>query len=378
MASRRLSPAAKVGQLFMVGFEGTTVTPELRGWMREFAWGGLIIFGRNVVSPAQLAALTQALQETAQAEVGMPLLIAVDQEGGRVARLPAPFTAFPSAATLGATGSPALVRRVAAAIGRELAAVGINMDMAPVLDVLTNPANTVIGDRAFSGDPAAVARLGTAFMHGLHAAGVLATGKHFPGHGATQLDSHVAQPLCERSREQLRRCELRPFRAAVAAGIAALMTAHVVYPAWDARAPATLSPHLVTRLLRQAIGYDGVVISDDLEMAGVTQGLPWEEVPLLALRAGVDVLLICHHPERQAQAHRRLLRALQAGELPEAAVDRAVARIHRLKQRLAQLRRAVAEPPALDCIGSAAHHALADAVRASARRTAEAEECHDA
>ena len=174
-----LSLEEKIGQLFMVGFEGTEVTPELAAWMETYGWGGVILFARNVKSPAQLQALTHDLQ-TSQRRDQLPLLIAVDQEGGRVARLKAPFTAFPSAAMLGQIGSEPLAYQVGQALGRELRAVGITMDMAPVLDVLTNPVNTVIGDRAFSTDPHCVARQGVAFMQGMYAAGILAVGKHFP------------------------------------------------------------------------------------------------------------------------------------------------------------------------------------------------------
>jgi len=191
MRETNLSLAEKVGQLFMVGFEGTGVTPELTAWMETYGWGGVILFGRNVESPGQLLALTHGLQ-TAPRRGSLPLLIAVDQEGGRVARLKAPFTAFPSAATVGQTCSEPLAYEVGRALGRELRAVGINMAMAPVLDVLTNPANTVIGDRAFSTNPQWVARQGVAFIQGMYAAGILAVGKHFPGHGDTRLDSHVA------------------------------------------------------------------------------------------------------------------------------------------------------------------------------------------
>src|SRR5215510_7164922 len=329
-----LSLTEKIGQLFMVGFEGTEVTPELEVWLATYGWGGMIIFGRNVESPAQLLALTHGLQAAARAHGHPPLLIAVDQEGGRVARLKAPFTIFPSAAIVGQTGSEQPAYNVGEAIATELRAVGINMDMAPVLDVRTNPANTVIGDRAFSTEPQGVARLGTAFMRGMHAAGVLSVGKHFPGHGDTFLDSHVALPVCERTVVQLNACELLPFQAAIAAGLEAMMTAHVVYNAWDAHLPATLSSSILTGILREKMGFQGVIITDDLGMAAVSETMPWEEVPVQALSAGIDLLLICHHRERQEQAYARVLSAVQRSELPEALVDRAVARVQALKWRL--------------------------------------------
>jgi beta-N-acetylhexosaminidase len=240
--------------------------------------------------------------------------------------------------------------------------VGITMDMAPVLDVLTNAANTVIGDRAFGSDPASVARLGTAFMRGLQAVGVLAVGKHFPGHGDTWLDSHVALPVSERTTVQLNACELLPFREAIAAGLDAIMTAHVIYPAWDAHQLATLSSPVLGGILRQQMGYHGVIISDDLGMAAVAETVPWEEIPLRALRAGVDLLLICHDRQRQEQAYARVLSAVQRGELPQDVVDLALERIQRLKARLNRRCEDVGSAPMLACIGSAEHRALADAI----------------
>jgi beta-N-acetylhexosaminidase len=357
-----LTLTEKIGQLFMVGFEGREVTPDLADWMATYAWGGVIIFGRNVESPAQLLALTQGLQASVETRSHLPLLIAVDQEGGRVARLRAPFTAFPSAAKVGQNGLEPVAYEVGRALGRELGAVGINMDMAPILDVLTNPANTVIGDRAFSAEPQGVARLGTAFIRGIHAAGVLAVGKHFPGHGDTRLDSHVTLPVSERTVAQLKSCELLPFQEAIAVGLEAIMTAHVIYKAWDPLHPGTLSPSILTGILRAEIGFPGVIITDDLGMAAVSETLPWDEIPLRALRAGVDLLLICHHRQRQEQAYTRVLRAVQHGELPETLVDRAVARVQGLKSRLHRLLQDVATPAPLACIGSAEHQALAASI----------------
>jgi beta-N-acetylhexosaminidase len=363
MTRHGLSLQEKVGQLFMVGFEGTELTSELGTWLSTYGWGGVILFGRNVESPTQVQRLTQGLQEQTAGPGAWPLLIAVDQEGGRVARLKAPFTPFPSAAHLGRTGSETLVYDVGYALGQELRAIGINMDMAPVLDVLTNPANTVIGDRAFSAHADRVACLGGAFIRGIGAAGVLPVGKHFPGHGDTVLDSHVALPLCERSLDQLEACELRPFRAALAAGLQAIMTAHVVYPVWDERHPATLSPGILRGVLRQTLGFQGVIVSDDLGMAAVTEALPWDEIPLQALRAGVDLLLICHGRQRQERAHGRVLQAVQSGAIPETWVDQAVTRILALKAELRRLLEGAATPP-LSAIGNVAHQALVEAIHA--------------
>lgn len=370
MTRQAESLAESVGQLFMVGFTGTEVTPELSDWVATFGWGGIIVFGRNVQSPDQLLKLTQGLQAAAQSRNHRPLLVSVDQEGGRVARLKAPFTGFPSAAIVGRTGSDQLALEVAYALASELRAVGINMDMAPVLDVLTNPANTVIGDRAFSSDPRWVAHLGAAFIQGLQAGGVLAVAKHFPGHGDTLLDSHVARPVSVRPRTQLEACELLPFREAIAAGVDAIMTAHVVYPAWDTQVPATLSPMILTGILRQEMGYPGVIISDDLGMAAVSEALPWEEIPWRALRAGVDLLLICHDRQRQEQAYASVLRAVHDGRVSEDLIAQAVTRVEALKGRLVDRQDRLPLPPNLACIGSDEHWALVETLHVRSQRPA--------
>jgi beta-N-acetylhexosaminidase len=375
MMERDLALGEKIGQLFMVGFEGTEITPELAAWMETYGWGGVILFGRNVESPAQLLALTHGLQ-TMQRRGHLPLLIAVDQEGGRVARLKAPFTAFPSAATVGQAGSQPLAYEVGQALGRELRAVGINVNMAPVLDVLTNPVNTVIGDRAFSTDPQCVARQGVAFMRGMHAAGILAVGKHFPGHGDTRLDSHVALPHSERTITQLRACELLPFQEAIAAGLQAIMTAHVIFKACDPHHPATVSSSILSGILRAEMRFPGVIMTDDLGMAAVSETMPWEDVPLRTLRAGVDLLLICHHRQRQEQAYARVRGAIERGELPEPLVERAVARVQALKSRLHRLLQDGATTSALACIGSAEHQALAARVVAQSAHLATRKEPH--
>lgn len=375
MLPHNLSLAEKIGQLFLVGFEGTAVTPELVAWLETYGWGGVILFGRNIESPAQLLRLTHGLQ-TMQRRHSLPLLVAVDQEGGRVARLKAPFTAFPSAARVGQRASEPLAYEVGQAFGRELSAVGINMDMAPVLDVLTNPDNTVIGDRAFGPDPHGVARLGLAFMHGLHAAGMVAVAKHFPGHGDTRLDSHVALPISERTKAQLKACELLPFQAAIGAGVQAIMTAHVIFKAWDPAHPATVSASILRDILRTELGFSGVIVSDDLGMAAMSETMPWEEIPLRAIRAGVDLLLICHHRPRQEQAYTAILRAVEAGEVAETLIDAAVARVHALKSGLDRLLQAVPPPATLACIGSAEHQALAAKVFEQSAHVTMREEPH--
>jgi beta-N-acetylhexosaminidase len=312
--------------LLCVGFHGTTPSPEVLELVRRGV-SGVILFSRNVESAEQVAELTAALKRAA----GRPLLVAIDQEGGRVARLRAPqgFTELPPMRAVGATGDERLAFQVGALLGRELRAVGVDQDYAPVVDVDTNPGNPVIGDRALSRDPDVVGRLGAALARGLQAEGVAACAKHFPGHGDTSQDSHVDLPRLPHALERLRRVELPPFRALAQAGVAAVMTAHVVFEPLDPRRPATLSP-AVMRLLRDELGFQGCCVSDDLEMKAVAEHFPLEEAAPGAVAAGVDQLLVCHQAELQHRAIDLVRVAVEAGRIPPVRLAEAKARVARL------------------------------------------------
>jgi beta-N-acetylhexosaminidase len=317
---------AECAGLLCVGFDGTTPSAEVLELVRRGVYG-VILFARNVESAAQVAELSAALKRTA----GRPLLVSVDQEGGRVARLRARhgFTELPPMRALGETGDEATAFDVGALLGRELRAVGIDQDYAPVVDVDTNPANPVIGDRSLGRDPALVSRMGAALARGLQSAGVAACAKHFPGHGDTSQDSHVALPRLPHPLARLEAVELAPFRALSRAGVASVMTAHVIFEALDPDRPATLSPP-VMRLLRESCGFDGAALSDDLEMAAVAAHFPLEEVVPGAVRAGVDGLLVCHRAEVQHRAIDLLRGAVERGEVSAARLAEARARIARL------------------------------------------------
>jgi beta-N-acetylhexosaminidase len=304
-------PDHEVAGLFAVGFDGATPTPDVLELIRRGAYG-VVLFGRNVVSAEQVAELVAELKRAA----GRPLVVSIDQEGGRVARLRSPqgFTELPPMRALGATGDADLACEVGALLGRELRAVGIDQDYAPVVDVDTNPKNPVIGDRSFSRDPREVARMGSALARGLQSAGVAACAKHFPGHGDTSQDSHEELPRLPHDLSRMREVELVPFRALGAAGVASAMTAHVVFEALDPGRPATLSGP-VLRLLREECGYDGCVISDDLEMKAVADHFPLEEAVPAALSAGVDALLVCHRADVQHRAIDLARRAVEAGRV---------------------------------------------------------------
>ncbi|HEY6461214.1 MAG TPA: beta-N-acetylhexosaminidase, partial [Polyangiaceae bacterium] len=276
-----------VGELVVGGFPGTSLPATYAKALRERRRGGAILFKPNVEGgPRQVAALAGELHA---ASASLPALVGIDQEGGRVARLRAPLLVVPPMRTVASWGDEALAERIARAVASELAALGVTIDFAPVLDVNTCAHNPVIGDRAFGDDADTCARFGAAWVRGLQSAGVLACGKHFPGHGDTSKDSHFDLPIVDQPRERLERVELAPFRAAVAAGVATLMTAHVVYPALDPTRPATMSPASSTAL-RDSIGFDGVLFSDDLEMQAIAARMTVDEASVQAIAAGCDAL----------------------------------------------------------------------------------------
>ncbi len=336
-----MSLAAQVGQLLWVGFEGHTVPDELRARIAGGEVGGAVLFRRNVRDLAQVAELCAALHAAAPAAA--PLLLSVDQEGGRVQRLRAPATEWPPMAALGARLAAAgddaarrehalgLAERVGLAIGREVAAAGFDLDFAPVLDVHTNDENPVIGDRAFARDAEAVAALTARFAAGLAAAGVLGCGKHFPGHGDTHLDSHLALPRIDHPLERLRAVELLPFARSLT--LPTIMTAHVVFAAVDASLPATLSPRVLQGLLREGLGYTGVVVSDDLEMKAIADHYGIEDAVVRGLLAGCDTFLLCHHEHLQRTAFETLVHAAERDSAVRARLSESAARVAALKQR---------------------------------------------
>ncbi len=316
----------KIGQMLLFGWKTDAQADAL---VTEFAGGGVILMGRNIEPPAETSAQIARLQTLAHQRGLPPLFVAVDQEGGRVQRLGPPrYPKRPSQRETGAASDPDAARSAAREIGMELASLGFNWDFAPVLDVDSNPQNPVIGDRAYSSDPQTVAALGVAAVAGFQDdARILACGKHFPGHGDTDTDSHFALPTLRRSRAALDATELVPFRAAIQSGIAAIMTAHILFPALDPALPATLSPTILTGLLREELGFSGLIITDDLEMKGVADGWGAPEAAVLAVEAGADILLCCHEWETQRAIYAALLAAVQTGRLTESRLDQSCARI---------------------------------------------------
>ena len=293
------------GQLIVGGFAATELSPRFARELQAGRRAGAILFRRNIASVAQVARLNRSI--VAAAPRHLPPFIGVDQEGGRVARLQPPFLKLPPMRTLGRLGQPELTERIAAELGRQLGVLGFNLDFAPVMDVDSNPENPVIGDRSFGRDPATVTDHGLAVVRGLQDAGVMACAKHFPGHGDTALDSHLALPTVVHDRDRLDQVELPPFAAASAAGVATMMSAHVVFPALDPTGPATFSPRICTTLLRGELGFAGLLFTDDLEMGAVAADHSIEDSVVQAVVAGCEGLLICSDEELQVRAHRALV-----------------------------------------------------------------------
>ncbi|MFI5475956.1 glycoside hydrolase family 3 protein [Streptomyces cacaoi] len=376
----RMTLEEKVGQVFVSRVYGHSATApdqaDIDANLRElgvrtaaellarYRLGGIIYFGwaHNTRDPRQIADLSDGIQQASlQQPRGLPVLISTDQEHGAVCRVGRPATLFPGAMAIGAGGSRADARTLGRLAGRELRAMGIRQDYSPVADVNVNPANPVIGVRSFGADPAAVAALVAAEAEGYRAAGVAATAKHFPGHGDTAVDSHTGFPVITHSREEWETLDAVPFRAAIAAGVDSLMTAHILVPSLDESGdPATLSRPIVTGILREKLGYDGVVVTDALDMAGVRTKYGDDRVPVLALKAGVDQLL---NPPDLDVAWNAVLKAVQDGELTERRLDASVLRILRLKSRLGLFDEPYVGPAEVErTVGAPEHLAAADRI----------------
>ena len=381
---RHMTVEEKIGQLFVVevyGQDATTVTPEAAAANRrlygvdtpaevvdKYKPGGVIYFDArrgpdNVRDPRQIAMLSNGLQAAAvRQRMHIPLLLSTDQEGGAVVfRLVAPATAMPGNMALGASRSQAAARRSAQVIGTELAAVGINQDYAPVADVNVNPANPVIGVRSVGEDPQLVSRLVSAQVDGYHDGGVATVAKHFPGHGDTAVDSHFGLPEVTHTREQLEAIDLPPFRAAIRTGVDTIMTAHVVLRSIDpSGAPATMSRPILTGLLREELRYDGLIVTDALDMGGATGTYPPNVAPVEAFKAGADQLVLA--PQLDV-AYNAVLAAVRSGEISKRRLDESVQRILRLKLKRGLFHRSQVDPDRAErVVGAPDHLAAAQAI----------------
>ncbi|MEY9488463.1 beta-N-acetylhexosaminidase [Streptomyces calvus] len=376
----RMTLEEKVGQLFVMRVYGHSATDpdqaDIDANLKEigvrtaaellakYRVGGIIYFtwAHNTRDPHQIADLSNGIQKASLGlERGLPVLISTDQEHGIVARVGEPATLFPAAMAVGAGGSRSDARALGRIAGSELRALGIRQNYSPVADVNVNPANPVIGVRSFGSQPDAVARMVAAEVAGYQHAGVAATAKHFPGHGDTAVDSHTGFPVITHSREQWEELDAPPFRAAVAAGIDSIMTAHLMVPALDgSEDPATLSHPILTGILREELGYDGVVVTDSLGMEGVRTKYGDERVPVLALKAGVDQLL---NPPSLDVAWNAVLNAVRDGELTESRLDESILRVLRLKAKLGLFQDPYVSRAGVDrTVGTRSHLAAADRI----------------
>jgi beta-N-acetylhexosaminidase len=345
-----------VARLFLGSLPGPVLDADTRQLHRDLPVAGFTLFRQNAADPATMRSLVHTLHAL---DTDLPPLVAIDHEGGRVHRLPAPFTHFPAAATVAAHGLAA-VRAVATAMARELTAIGIDLTFAPVLDVASNPTNPIIGERAYGTTPEAAADGALAAFRATRALGLVTCGKHFPGHGDTVADSHLELPVVTRNRRALERTEIAPFRRAVAARLPMLMTAHVHYPALDPTLPATLSPAILDRLLRHRLGFRGVIASDDLEMRAIADHWSAGEAAVAALAAGCDLLLFCRRQDWIRTAVDAVEHAVRTGRLAETRIAEA----HRRVTSLVRWRRRHAQHERLAVIGCHAHARLNAAVRA--------------
>ncbi len=332
-ALSRLSIRQKTGQLFMVGMPGPRLDGATEALIRECNPGGVVLFSRNIEGPLQVAALCRELQETALGCHGLPLFLAVDQEGGAVARLRRPFSEFPGNRAIGCDRAPEKeAQRFAEVTAREMALVGLNMDLAPVVDVPVGEPEKHLRGRTFSADPQVVARLGAIVIRTLQNAGIMAVAKHFPGLGRADVDPHYHLPRIALGAGDLETMNMPPFRAAIREAVSGIMTSHALYPALDPERPGTLSSRLLTRFLREKLGYEGLVLTDDLEMGAIAGSWGVARGAAAALQAGADILLICEDQERVREGFERITGMVRQGAVSEGRLDGSIQRILKAKK----------------------------------------------
>lgn len=329
-----LSLDEKVGQLLMFGFDALELNDHAIDLIKNYRFGNIILFTRNVKSMEQLFNLNKNLQKLALEHIGIPLLISIDQEGGMVTRLKNGGTYFPGAMTMTASVDKSSAYLSGKFMGRELNALGFNMDLAPVLDVNNNPMNPVIGVRSFSDNPETVSEYGNLFMEGLQES-VIATAKHFPGHGDTKSDSHLALPLIDHDRYRLDNVELYPFKKAIEKGVKAIMSAHINFPAYtEDNLPTTLSKKCLTGLLREQLGFKGLIMTDCMEMKAIQDNYTTEGGSLMAVSAGANLVCLSHEKYYQLETFKKIKEAVQSGDLSEETLNERVSRVLEYKNNL--------------------------------------------
>jgi len=334
----------------MAGFDGPYLDEKFIDLIKTWKIGNVILFAWNITGKDQLRELCLDIQKLVLEETGLPAFIAIDQEGGAVSRLPGDATRIPGAMAIASTGDPENAYAAGRLTATELRALGVNFNLAPVLDVNSNDANPVIGVRSYGEHPETVVRFALPMMRGLDDGGTLSCGKHFPGHGDTSVDSHLALPVVDKPMDELRGIELEPFRAAVDAGIPAIMSSHIVFPQLDPNLPATMSRKILTGLLREEMGFQGLIMTDCMEMKAIQHSFGTVKGTVEAAKAGADLLLVSHTASLAADSAKALREALEAGEIDRTEWDRSLERISALKRDY--LNRPAADP---SVVGSEAH-----------------------
>ncbi|MGE4272498.1 MAG: beta-N-acetylhexosaminidase [Desulfitobacterium sp.] len=331
---KTMSLEEKVGQLVIVGTDGYEINENTQRLIQTYHVGGFILFQKNIRDTQQMLDLVNSLKKT-NAINETPLFLALDEEGGRVSRMPADLQKMPSSQKVGRQNNPDLANRVGEILGQELKAFGMNVDFAPVLDIFSNPQNTVIGDRAFGSTPELVSELGIQTMQGIQAQSIIPVVKHFPGHGDTTVDSHVGLPKVDYDLERLKNFELIPFSDAIAQDADAIMLAHILIPQLDPDYPASFSKTLITDILRDDMGFEGVVITDDMTMGAILENYEIGQAAVKSLQAGSDIVLVCHDFAKEEAVLQAILTAARTGEISTAKIDESVYRVLALKKKYA-------------------------------------------
>ncbi|MCK9444191.1 MAG: beta-N-acetylhexosaminidase [Tissierellaceae bacterium] len=322
----------KIGQLIMTGFEGTSLGEDLIQYIKEYNVGGVIFFSRNIEDTSQTIELINQIKIVNQSN-SIPLLFSIDEEGGRVSRFPKSIVGLPSAKTIGDKNDDKISYDFGKVLGNRLKPFGFNMVYGPVLDINSNPKNPVIGDRAFGSNPLLVSNVGVQVIDGIKSTNIISVVKHFPGHGDTEMDSHIDLPSLDKSFEELLEFELIPFAKAIENSVDAIMVAHILYPKIDLKFPATMSSIIINDILRDTLKFDGLVLSDDMTMGAVVNNFTVEEGVLKFLQSGGDIALICHGKDNTIKSINRILEAVENGELNESEIDKKVYRILELKEK---------------------------------------------
>ncbi|WP_130860613.1 beta-N-acetylhexosaminidase [Gracilibacillus phocaeensis] len=330
--TEEMSLDEKIGQMIFSGVDGTEITEATTDMIQSYHVGGIILFGPNIENREQTTDFLDDIKG-ANAENEYPLLLGVDEEGGSVTRMPEGINSLPDSRSIGALNDPDLSYEVGTILAEQMRTLGFNLDFAPVLDVDSNPNNPVIGDRSFGDNPDIVSNLGIQTMKGIQENGVISVVKHFPGHGDTGVDSHLELPKVDKNQDELAELELIPFQNAIAQGADMVMIAHILLPQMKSEYPASMSKSVITDMLREDIGFNGVVVTDDLTMGAITDHYSIAEAAVQSVKAGGDLLLVAHQPEQIATVVEELKSAVENGEISEERIDQSVERIIQLKEK---------------------------------------------